>query len=83
MEDERTPAKAPDNAGNQGNTSTTDKGKDKVMVYNSDTDSEEADPRYRVGSRFSSYHNESIKAGNVKDSAHHPIDEDIQEVTRE
>lgn len=50
------------------------------MVYNSDTESEEGDPRYRVGSRFSSYHNEPKQ---VNQDAHHSINEDIKEVPKE
>lgn len=49
------------------------------MVYNSDTESEEGDPRYRVGSRFSSYHNESNKAEDFKKADRKEIHEEIRE----
>ena len=45
----------------QGNTSVTEKGKDKVIAYNSDTESEVGDPRYKVGSRFSQHQVEAAQ----------------------
>ena len=35
----------------------TEKGKDKIMVYNSETDSDEGDPSHKASVRFSSYSN--------------------------
>lgn len=71
-------------SGNQGNTSPTDKGKDKIMVYNSETESEDGDPRYRIGSRFSSYHNGSNQTSKYKEETQANIKEDIpKEYVRE
>ena len=70
-------------AENQGNTSFTDKGKDKIVAYNSESDSEEGDPRFRVGSRFSSYQNQSNKEESKRiESQRTPI-EKIAECTKE
>ena len=59
-----------------GNTSTNE-GKDKINVLNSDSDSEGGDPRYRVGSRFSSYHNDLKES--KKEEPQNPIEEQIIE----
>lgn len=59
-----------------GNTSTNG-GKDKVNVLESDTESEVGDPRYRVGSRFSSYNNNEKDLKKVEDQ--NLIDEQITE----
>jgi hypothetical protein len=63
---------------NNGNMSPSNVGKDKVMVYNSDSESEEGDPKLRVGSRFSSYHNEG-STDNLQKNKNNNIKEDIDE----
>ena len=59
--------------------STSVKGKDKVVVYNSDTESEEGDPKYRVGTRFSSYHNDPYNSQKESDNLKDQINEEIKE----
>ena len=58
--------------------SGSNKGKDKIMVYNSDSESEEGDPKLRVGSRFSSYHNEE-STDNLQKGQNDNINEDIDD----
>lgn len=49
------------------------------MVYNSDTESEEGDPKYRVGSRFSSYHNDPYNSQKDSENLKDNINEEIKE----
>ena len=53
------------------------------MVYNSETESEDGDPRYRVGSRFSSYHNGSNHTSKYKEEARTHINEEIPQEPKE
>ena len=53
------------------------------MVYNSETESEDGDPRYRVGSRFSSYHNGSNHTSKYKEEARTHINEEIPQEQKE
>lgn len=46
------------------------------MVYNSETESEEGDPRQKVGSRFSSYTNSNKPSSNKEEIIHHENNED-------
>jgi hypothetical protein len=50
-----------------------------VVVYNSDTESEEGDPKYRVGTRFSSYHNDPYYSQKESDNLKEQINEEIKE----
>ena len=53
------------------------------MVYNSESDSEEGDPRFRVGSRFSSNHNQSVKEESKKIESQRDLPDKIIECTKE
>ena len=67
------------------NNASTDKGRDKVMVYHSDSESEEGDPRYKVGSRFSNYNTGSNKRSSNHESVpkNQPIEEAPLEQSKE
>jgi hypothetical protein len=67
------------------NNASTDKGRDKVMVYHSDSESEEGDPRYKVGSRFSNYNTGSNKRTSNHESMNQqePIEETQNEQSKE
>jgi hypothetical protein len=55
------------------------------MVYHSDSESEEGDPRYKVGSRFSNYNTGSNKRTSNHESMNQqePIEETQHEQSKE
>lgn len=62
-----------------GMSGNQDQGKDKIIAYASDTESEPGDPRHRVGSRFSSHLADSKNKTIAAEDIASPVEDDIPE----